>query len=159
MKPIQINPTAIKKAMTSKPAPGVAKAAFSDVMAGVSAMGPATAELVGQWSGGSDMAGAILNAAFSGVQTAGGAQALNSGAGFGPYSSMPGVMGSPRYTSQTGFAKFGGQTDYLGTDTSVPGTEVPTADLMNSMNSNNLQLLELQALMQSNMPSSRAVFE
>lgn len=136
------------------------KAAFSDVMVGASAMGPATAELVGQWSGGSNMAGAVLNAAFSGIDVAGG---MGARAGmYSSYGDTPGIFGASRYTTQypayTSGYKFGDSTSAAGTSVSggygtTAGTDVDPAWLMQTMNQNNLQLLELQAMMQSNMQS------
>lgn len=148
MKPIQINPAEIKAQMKGKAATAAPKAAFGDVLDGFSAMGPATAELVSQWSGGSETAGAVLNAAFSGINlsSAGGVGA----ASYGAYGTMPGLMGAPRYTTQTGFA--GGKAG-----SPVPGAQNlddPAAyqgEIMQTMNTNNLKLLELQAMMQSNM--------
>jgi hypothetical protein len=149
MKPTPIiNPQAIKASVARAPAVAP-KAAFGDVMQGVSAMGPATAELLGQWTGGSNMAGAVLNAAFSGIEVAGGASSGGYG-GYGAYSSVPGLMGAPRHGSQPGFtnAKYAGQVT-----TGVDDPSQYQAELMQTMNSNNLKLLELQALMQSNMQS------
>lgn len=160
--PIQIDPKVIKAQIKGKAA-ATPKAAFGDVLAditaGVSAMGPASAELVGQWTGGSDMAGAVLNAAFSGVNVTGGYASASGYGGYGPYTSSPGLMGSPGFTTQTGFvggARAATAQPYGGDVTNVASVDDPTQyqqEIMQSMNTNNLKLLELQALMQSNMQS------
>lgn len=165
MKPIQIDPNAIKTEVAKSARAGSPKAAFSDILNGVSAMGPATNELVGQWTGGNENAGAVLNAAFSGIGvTAGAASPAGFGAagGYGAYSDYPGLFGSPRYTTQPGaiaptgatpgtgvrYAGSGGATSLGQTDPNDPAQY--QYEIMTTMNSNNLKLLELQALMQSN---------
>lgn len=126
------------------------KAAFGDVLDGISAMGPAAAELTAQATGGNDLAGSVLNAAFSAMDASGmGARAAMGS----PYAQSPGMMGSPRYGTQ-----FGGTSD---PNSAVPGLNGANSgvtdpaqyqyEIMQTMNSNNLKLLELQALMQSNM--------
>lgn len=170
MKPetkLAIDPNLIKASTAAQISP-TPKAAFADVMGGVSAMGPASAELMAQWTGGSDMAGAVLNAAFSGVNVSGQLAApagyggggygssmpmsMGGYGGYGAYSSSPGVMGSPRYTTQTGFAgQRYGANDTLGMGAGDFDPAAQSGALLESMNTNNLKLLELQAMMQSNM--------
>ena len=154
MKLASIDPGEIRlKAATSSGVRG--KAAFSDVLGGISDMGPAAAELVGQWTGGSEFAGAVLNAAFSGIDAMSGGY---NAAAYSPYSTYPGIMGSPRYGSAGGVyatASYGGMTSSI-PGVGATGVEDPsqyTREIMTTMNQNNLKLLELQALMQSNMQS------
>lgn len=143
-----IDPKAIEQQVSAGGKASVApKAAFGDVML---AMGPATSELVNQWSGGSEKAGAVLNAAFSGVDV-GNQMSYMSGSsgGYGAYASSPGLMGSPKYTTQPGFAA-------ANTGGMMANPDDPAAyqkEIMQTMNTNNLKLLELQANMQSNMQS------
>lgn len=155
MEPLQINPNAIKEAVKSKAGAGAPKAAFNDVLAGISAMGPATGELMSQWTGGNDKAGAVLNAAFSGIDVAGGYSAGGAYGAYGPYSASPGVFGTPSYTTQAGFTSgkyaSSGITGLGGTNIDDPAQY--QQQIMQTMNENNLKLLELQALMQSNMQS------
>jgi hypothetical protein len=87
---------------------------------------------------------AVISAAFSGMQ----AGATSFGGGYGA-----GLGGTNVYAS-AGIPGMDGLTGISGssTDAVVPGTEGFTqADMINTMNANNLKLLELQALMQSNM--------
>ena len=114
---------------------GVALAG-ADAMLGVASAAGGTAN---------PTAGAVLSAAFGGIGAAGAAMgqynapmfagATNMSTGFG--GGIPGLQGGiPGST--------GGSV--------IPGTEgFSQADMINSMNQNNLQLLELQAMMQSNM--------
>ncbi len=117
---------------------GVGGADFGGMLDAVSAMGPTTTTAT-QMYGGSN-ASAVLSAAFSGI--AAGAQSLGT---------------TPSFASGYGAgAHFASTTGTLGTlDPNapvVPGTEgYSQMDLINTMNQNNLQLLELQATMQSNM--------
>lgn len=157
MEPIQINTEAIKAQVKGKAAVGAPKTAFGDVLGGVSAMGPATAELVGQWSGGADLAGAVLNAAFSGVNVSAGFTPTSMGGygGYGAYTSTPGLMGTPGYTTQPGYVsgKFATNTPTTSTGTPIDDPAQYQQEIMQTMNTNNLKLLELQAMMQSNMQS------
>lgn len=142
-----INPEAIRsqtKAMGTK-SPGD----FNAFLDAANAMTPAFATAGQMYS--SPNAQAVLSSAFSGMSTTGGLAQQASypsfagggmpdyGAGFTKYPGGPGELPSP-----------GGLPS--GGDPVVPGTSgFTTADLMNSMNQNNLKLLELQAVMQSNM--------
>lgn len=152
MKPISIDPNQIKAQVSGKSGMGSVKAAFSDVLDGISDMGPAVAELVGQWSGGSTNASAVLNAAFSGIAvTSDGMRAS-----YGGYGTYPGMMGSPRYATTSPFVagRYAGYGSYGTTPAGTTGVDDPsqyTHEIMASMNQNNLKLLELQALLQSNM--------
>lgn len=114
---------------------GVALAG-ADAMLGVASAAGGTAN---------PTAGAVLSAAFGGIGAAGAAMgqynapmfagATNMSTGFG--GGIPGLQGGMPGSS-------GGAI--------IPGTEgFSQADMINSMNQNNLQLLELQAMMQSNM--------
>lgn len=153
MKPIPVNPEAIRADVArGKIAVNQPRASFGDVigdvMGGIAAMGPAGAEFISQSTGGNVNAAAVFNAAFSGMEAAGGATGTS--AGFSPYSTSPGVFSTPRYTTQTGTVdgRLGLQSSGNPDDPSQYQYE-----LMQTMNANNLKLLELQALMQSNMQS------
>jgi hypothetical protein len=87
----------------------------------------------------------------------GGGSALASG-GTGAYGDFPGVMGVGSYGTTAGYAggtyAAGSASLYkatepmpMGSGGAVPGT----SEMINTMNTNNLKLLELQAVMQSNM--------
>lgn len=149
MKPLPINPQEIKAGVTGKTGKAQPKAAFSDVMDGVLAMGPAAAELTAQWTGGSQLAGAVLNAAFSGIGTTSGGMGYSA---YGSYADTPGVFGSPRYTTQTGVTG-SGITGMTGVGATVDDPALYQREIMTTMNANNLKLLELQGLMQSSMQS------
>jgi hypothetical protein len=117
---------------------------FGVALAGADAM-LGVAEATGQAS--STTAGAVLSAAFGGIGAAGSAMSQYNAPSFA------GGM-----TNMSSLASYGSSdvSSILGTSSSsssvIAGTDGYTqADLINSMNQNNLQLLELQALMQSNM--------
>ena len=127
---------------------------FGDIMGGVSAMGPFGTELTRQ-STGSVNAATVLNAAFTSFPSAaasftGNAPSWGMASGAGP--SMYGggyggaaAQGIPGVTSDPmsqGLATGGA---------AVPGTNLSEMQLMDVMNQNNLRLIELQAVMQSNM--------
>lgn len=108
-----------------------------------------TAVTAGQLYG-SPNAATVLGAAFSGVSQ------LSAISGSGSYPSyaagydMGGYAGL-KYSSS---AMPSGVPGSSGSSSVIPGTEgFSQWDMINTMNSNNLQLLELQALMQSNMQS------
>lgn len=158
----QINPQAVQQSVQSSGAKAAVmpKAAFGDVLGGISPFGGAASELTWQATGGSDLAMAVLNASFSGIDVAKGfSQPAYSSGAYSAYGSMPGMMGSPRYTTQPGFtnAKYG-QDPY---STAIPGYDTAgnttqdiasyKREIMDSMASTNFELMELQALMQSNM--------
>lgn len=127
---------------------------FDDVLMGA-AMGAdafsgaagQAASMYGAGSGGS----AAIAAAFSGVSQLGAVAGNGSYPSYAAGYDMGGYSGM-KYSSAslTGSGLTG-----TGTSSSViPGTEgFSQMDMINTMNSNNLQLLELQALMQSNMQS------
>lgn len=162
-----VNPSEIKASVKGAKVAGSSKAAFPDVMGdallGASAMSAGAYEFVGQATGGSNIAGAVLNAAFSGIDVAHGFTPKGMGgyAGYGPYSSAPGMMGVGSYSTNMGYA--GGIKAGVTVPGGVPGSiessigvDNPAAyqqELMQTMNANNLKLLELQAHMQSNMQS------
>lgn len=132
-KSTRIDPIAIQ----SQQSIGKARAAsstFNDIMGVAGAFAPLAGELAYQGTGSSNAA-AVLHSAFSALPSAFGAR----GAGMGD----PGMMGSARYGSY-------GYGD--GAGGAVPGVEgVDQAQMLDQMNQNNLQLLELQAIMQNNM--------
>lgn len=112
---------------------------FNVMLDAVSAMGPTASTTASMY--GSSNSSAVLAAAFSGIST--GAQTLGGG-------SMASAGG---YGAGANFSSTGGSIGTLDPNASVvPGTEgFSQMDMINTMNSNNLQLLELQATMQSNM--------
>ncbi|MBI4126609.1 MAG: hypothetical protein HY465_03865 [Deltaproteobacteria bacterium] len=144
-----INPEAIRsqtKAMGTK-SPGD----FNAFLDAANAMTPAFATAGQMYA--SPNAQAVLSSAFSGMSSTG---ALAQQASYPSFAGGGG--GLPDYGA--GFAKYGNGLGELpspgglpsGGEPVVPGTTgFTTADLMNSMNQNNLKLLELQAVMQSNM--------
>jgi hypothetical protein len=103
--------------------------------------------------GGGTKASAVISAAFSGMSAGAGMMGGGMGAmggmggSSGVYASagMPG-LGVPGMEGVSGIPGSGSG------DAVIPGTEGFTQwDMINTMNTNNLKLLELQALMQSNM--------
>ncbi|MDP2599970.1 MAG: hypothetical protein Q8P84_04455 [Deltaproteobacteria bacterium] len=129
---------------------------FGDIMGATSAMTPFATEFTKQ-STGSVNAATVLNAAFSSFPNAaaafaGGAPSWSSAGysaapygamtpGYGATGGIPGLANT--YGSPGQLPVSGGQA--------VPGTNMSQAQLMEVMNQNNLQLIELQAIMQSNM--------
>jgi len=119
---------------------------FGGMLDMAGAMSP-VASTAGQLYGNNSSA-AVLAAAFSGVTA--GAQTMSSGGQLASYGMTPSYAGGYGVSAQvTGSGTLGG----LNSSTEViPGAEGFTQmDMINSMNQNNLQLLELQATMQSNM--------
>ncbi len=148
MEPINIKAIQANAIRSSGPK-AVGTKSFDDFLGAVDAMSGA-ATTAGQMYGPVN-ASTVLSSAFSGVSqlSAMSAPSYASGAGMGGVSS-PGYMGygksSSAYLSSS----------IAGTDSTsvIPGTDgYSQADMINTMNQNNLQLLELQALMQSNMQS------
>jgi len=95
---------------------------------------------------GGNTALAAINAAFSGFGTLGATMA-SGGGGMG--ASVSGGMygGAPGFAAQSI-----GAVGLSGANSAVYGSDGMTQmDMLNTMNQNNLQLLELQAVMQSNM--------
>lgn len=114
---------------------GVALAG-ADAMLGVASVAGGT---------GNQKAAAVLSAAFGGIGAA--------GAAMGQYNA-PMFAGGLGNMATTGFSGLGGGSAISGGTggSIIPGTDnFSQADMINSMNQNNLQLLELQAMMQSNM--------
>ncbi len=141
-----INPSAIEQAVRKKSV--TVQKDFNAFLGAADAMSGAALTAGSMY--GSANAATVLGAAFSGVSQ------LNS---------LPGMSGYPSMAagynlSSTGFYGYGKYaSEYMpsgipGSSSSavIPGTEGFTQwDLINTMNQNNLQLLELQAVMQSNM--------
>jgi hypothetical protein len=121
----------------------VGGADFNVMLDAVSAMGPTAGTAAGMY--GSTNSSAVLAAAFSGISA--GAQNL----GGASMTSTPSLAGG--YGAGAHFASTGGTVGSMDPNASViPGTEgFSQMDMINTMNQNNLQLLELQATMQSNM--------
>lgn len=126
---------------------------FSGMMDAINAMGT-TAGTATQMYGSSNSS-AVLAAAFSGINAAS-AQGLGGGT---PYMAS-GSMGMGGGTGMMTAGMKGMATDSglggvsSGSTPVVAGTEgFSQMDMINTMNQNNLQLLELQAVMQSNMQS------
>ena len=97
---------------------------------------------------GNNSSAAVLAAAFSGISA--GAANFGSGADAAMTSGTPSFSGG--YGAQTigGTSSFGTLTD--GSSSVISGTDgFSQMDMINTMNQNNLQLLELQATMQNNM--------
>ena len=93
----------------------------------------------------SPTAGAVLSAAFGGIGAAGAAMGQYNAPMFAGATNMSAGMGGGLPGLQGGVS--GGTGGSV-----IPGTEgFSQSDMINSMNQNNLQLLELQAMMQSNM--------
>ena len=114
---------------------GVALAG-ADAMLGVASAAGGTAN---------PTAGAVLSAAFGGIGAA--------GAAMGQYNA-PMFAGATNMSTGFGGGVPGLQSGVSGSSggAMIPGTEgFSQSDMINSMNQNNLQLLELQAMMQSNM--------
>lgn len=120
---------------------------FADIMLGAAgAMGPAATTAGSMY--GSPNSAAVLAAAFSGIN----ATAAHK-SGYGVYGGAS-YGGTPYFAGGFGnYASTGGTIGTLDPNSSViPGTEgFSQMDMINTMNQNNLQLLELQAVMQSNM--------
>ncbi|MBI2346575.1 MAG: hypothetical protein HYV03_06810 [Deltaproteobacteria bacterium] len=146
-KSVRIDPMAIQQAATSPAkakAAGVGKAAFGDFLGVAGAFAPLAGEVTYQ-SFGNPNAAAVLHSAFSALPAA-------YAAGKGGYAGsvlgdMPGAMGYPKYGSTLAT----GSGDLYNPGAPVADTGVTQAELIDQMNQNNLQLLELQAIMQNNM--------
>lgn len=141
----KINPLAIKEATAGTQRISATKD-FGSFIDAVNAMGPASvtaAEMYGDVKSQS-----VLQAAFSGMgQLPGSAPSY----AMGTAGSVEGLMGmggysAMKYNPSSGFGKVS-----TGSDQGMFGTGVSQQDLMNTMYDNNLKLLELQALMQSQM--------
>lgn len=139
---VRIDPLAIQQqALGAKPKAASVGKSFGEVLGVAGAFAPLAGELTYQ-SSGSPNAAAVLHSAFSALPAAYGA--AKGGYAGSILGDLPGVMGSSKYAS------YGGG-EYPLSGGTVPGTEIPQAELIDQMNTNNLQLLELQAVMQNNM--------
>ena len=150
---ININPQEIQRSQ-NQPASSIRpKADFGDFLGGLSATTPFAIELTKQSTGNINAAN-VLNAAFTSFP--GAASAFGGGGsggaapswaraqytGGGTPGGIPGL--DMNYATNAGSPPVsGGQV--------VPGTNMTQFQLMDVMNQNNLQLIELQAIMQSNM--------
>ena len=144
----QINPMAIKakaqqlgfKKMSSG---GESFGSMLDMVG--AGMGPVAATSTAMY--GNNTAAAALNAAFSGMSAGAGAASgggMSYGASFGGSTS-----GAPYLAAGMDYK---GSTLSSGSTSTIAGTDsLSQADMINTMNQNNLQLLELQAMMQNNM--------
>lgn len=111
--------------------------------AGLEGMMGVTDATMGVMGSGGTTSSAVLSAAFGGTSQAMGM--YGGGTAMGGMGKSTGTLGLPGMEGTS--TVYGGSGGAV-----VPGTEgFNQADLINSMNQNNLQLLELQALMQSNM--------
>lgn len=148
--PIEIQSRANQPSPRSSNARGME---FGDFLGGVSALTPFATEFTRQ-STGNVNAATVLNAAFTSFPGAAGSFAGGAAPSWGLAQGMgPGSWGGggmygmpnlgPNYPSQQGLVSGSGQA--------VPGTNLSQFQLMEIMNQNNLRLIELQALMQSNM--------
>lgn len=135
---------------------------FGDFLGGVSAMTPFATEFTRQATGNVNAA-TVLNAAFTSFPGAAGAMAgtpsWSSASMSSPYGLPPGLGGlSNSYAPGGMLGQAYGTPSYPyaaggAGSAAVPGTggAMNQQQLMETMNQNNLQLIELQAMMQSNM--------
>ena len=150
-----VNPVEIQQNLQQQSAgnaTGAKSMEFGDFLGGVSAMTPFSTELTRQ-STGSVNAATVLNAAFTSFPAA-----ASSFAGAAPSWASAQSYGGPMYGGGgpggiPGLAMHDPSTAGLsnGGQSAVPGTNLSQFQLMDIMNQNNLQLIELQAIMQSNM--------
>lgn len=156
VKNVTINPSEIKASTSAGSAKASTGKNFDAFLGAVDAMAPMNEQIM-YGATGSENAAAVLHGAFTGVGGAAGAYGYGASkaggfgggyGGFGSLSEYPGMMGVGSYGTYSGGYKAAGG-DFKGGN--VPGTDLPTGDLINTMNTNNLKLLELQAVMQSNM--------
>ncbi len=149
-----INPQDIQRVQNQPQQTPRAKGEFADIMGGVSAMSPFATEFTRQATGNVNAA-TVLNAAFSSFP--GAASAFSGGApswSSAGYSATP--YGPGAYAGYQGgipglSMQYGVTQPPVSAGQAVPGTNMSQAQLMEVMNQNNLQLIELQAIMQSNM--------
>lgn len=134
---------------------------FGDALGAVSAMTPFATEFTRQATGNVNAA-TVLNAAFASFPAA--ASALSGGGGggypswssasstpYGPPGTYPGSIPGLDMRAQYYGGPAAGPSLSSGSNQVVPGTNLTQFQLMEVMNQNNLQLIELQAMMQSNM--------
>jgi|SRR3989338_1069666 len=156
---INIDPKAIQgEASKSKGISGAKASTFNAYMGSVNAMGPFAGELTYQTSGNTNAA-TVLSAAFSSFPAAASAFAGGGGMGVPSYaggygggsmtgSQVPGLAGGP------GMMRAAYTTPGLGDPNAPVSADTPgfkQGDLVNTLNKNNMDLLELQAIMQANM--------
>lgn len=153
---VAVNTTEIKSDVgksIGKAQMGQVDTPFDTVLGMASALEPVAGEVTNQAVG--PDAASVLHGAFTGTYNAAGSFGYGApgtaAAGFGTstLSEYPGMMGYG--SSSTAFAGKGIETATTTTAGSAAGTGLPTGELINAMNTNNLKLLELQAVMQSNM--------
>ena len=121
---------------------------FDSFLGAVDAMGGA-ATTAGSMYGPAN-ASAVLSSAFSGVSQLGAISGNGSYPSYAAGYDMGGYAGM-KYSSTSMASGVAGTS---GSGSVIPGTDNFTQmDMINTMNQNNMQLLELQAVMQSNMQS------
>lgn len=138
-KSVHIDPVALQSASISgKSKASATGSTFGDIMTGIGHLSQLGGEITYQATGNSNAA-AVLSASFN---AAGHLAAQGRGGSVG--GGLPGIYGAGRHSIGHGNLPLGGG--------SVPGMEgMDQAQLIEQMNVNNLQLLELQAVMQNNM--------
>lgn len=144
-KSVRIDPNVIKMTASKPPAPvsaGRAKASFGDFLGIAGAFAPLAGEAGYQLTGNANAA-TVLHSAFSALPAAYGSSQGYMGSMAGD---LPGVMGSAKYSTPLDAYGIG-----AGDATGAGGSALDQASLINQMNENNMNLLELQALMQNNM--------
>lgn len=145
-----LNPKAIQEGVKTKgtKAKSYGGSNFDAMLDAVGAMSPAATTAGGMY--GSPNSAAVLAAAFSGINATSAHRS-----GYGVYGGASYGGGAPYFAAGFGgnYASTGGTIGTLNPNAPVvPGTEgFSQMDMINTMNQNNLQLLELQAVMQSNM--------
>lgn len=154
VKNVGINPSEIKKGVGK--AQGPADSGFSSILGAMDATMPLATELTWQGTGSANAVN-VLNGAFTGVGGAAGAYgfgpAAMGGGGYGGYGALseyPGMMGVGSAGTYSGYA--GGYKATGASSGDLPGVAgFNTQTAVETMNVQNLKLLELQAVMQSNM--------
>lgn len=153
---LAIDPKAMRSNMSSSKAMSTSKD-FNAFLGGFNAFGDASVEAANQFSSNSNAA-TVLAAAFSGTTTYGNLQGGGSPTSFmgsGYSGASYGATGSTEQMLGLGYGTGKYSSGYdVGTTSSseaVTGTGVNTGELINTMNTNNLKLLELQAAMQGYM--------
>lgn len=142
--PLQVSPKGIgarsKASITGTP--------FGDILSIAGALAPTVGEMTYQSTGNSNAA-SVLHSAFSALP---GAYAAGGG-GMGAYGmgSSPGMYGTASYSTVGGGMGGYGASSELGQGGSTQMGQPDQAQLIDTMNQNNLHLLELQAVMQNNM--------
>lgn len=150
-----INPVEIQRRAAQPSRPLQAKAMeFGDFLGGVSAMTPLATEMTRQATG-SVNAATVLNAAFTSFPAAASAFAGGAAPSWASAQMYPYGGSSQLYGGGGGIPNLGGsyptQAGLDGGNQVVPGTNMTQFQMVEIMNQNNMRLMELQALMQSNM--------